>query len=341
MLSKGTDRAGRRILVFGNELPPPPPADDPSYKSDWTKARPGAIRKALDRASALPAGGWYVLDASRRIGESPIAFQVAGQELVAWRWQGELRVAPNSCPHMGAPLSAGRVQEGRLVCPWHGLELGEERHGKWERLDCYEDGVLSWVRLDAGEALAPRPTLPERPAEFIDGVIRVVARCEPVDVIANRLDPWHGAWFHFHSFARLRVLDETEDKLTVRVAFRVLGPVCVEVDCTFHCPDSRTIVMTIVEGEGAGSVVETHATPMAPGWTAIVEATLANSERTGFQVVRRLSPLLRPLVERTARRLWVEDAAYAERTYHLRQGGAAAPGPDGDWSAPPGTPRPR
>jgi isorenieratene synthase len=98
----------------------------------------------------------------------------------------------------------------------------------------------------------------------------------------------------------------------------VAGPVAVEVDAAFHCPDPRTIVMTIVAGEGAGSVVETHATPIEPGRTAIVEATLAASQRPGFRWARRLAPLLRPVIERAARRLWVDDAAYAERRYALR-----------------------
>jgi hypothetical protein len=65
----------------------------------------------------------------------------------------------------------------------------------------------------------------------------------------------------------------------VRVSVRVLGPLAVEVDATFHCPDPRTIVMTIIEGEGVGSVVETHATPIGPGRTAVIEATLATLQQ--------------------------------------------------------------
>ena len=49
----------------------------------------------------------------------------------------------------------------------------------------------------------------------------------------------------------------------------------VEVDAVFHCPEPRTIVMTIVEGEGKGSVVETHATPIAPGRTAVGSSSTA------------------------------------------------------------------
>ena len=40
------------------------------------------------------------------------------------------------------------------------------------------------------------------------------------------------------------------------------------VRAEFACPDARTIVMTIIDGEGAGSVVETHATPLGPAPTA-------------------------------------------------------------------------
>jgi isorenieratene synthase len=96
--------------------------------------------------------------------------------------------------------------------------------------------------------------------------------------------------------------------------------VVVEVDATFHCPDPRTIVMTIVDGEGTGSVVETHATPIAAGRTAVLETTLATSERLGFRALQRVGALARPFVEHVARGLWRDDVAYAERTYALRSG---------------------
>lgn len=173
----------------------------------------------------------------------------------------------------------------------------------------------------------PEPVLARRPSRSIAAVVRRVARCEPQDVIGNRLDPWHGRHFHPHTFARLRVLDVAPDgTITVRVSFRVAGPLCVEVDATFHCPEPRTIVMTIIDGEGTGSVVETHATPLGRGFTAIVEATLATSERMGFALVRLFAAgLVRPLIERAARRLWLEDGSYAERRAHLRGGAVAEP----------------
>ncbi len=306
-----------QLLKFG---PPLPPVDIPetSRAPDWQQAKPAAITRALKRALGRPHGNWYVVDASRRLGEKPRRFRIAGEDIVAWRANGEILMAPEACPHMGASLAEACVREGRLICPWHGLALGKEGHGAWKTYAVHDDGVLTWVRVGEEDPETPQPVLPPRPDIYMEGVVRMEARCDPEDVIANRLDPWHGAHFHPYSFASLSVLDLDDDMLKVRVAKRLVGRLCVETDATFHSPEPRTIVMTIVEGEGKGSVVETHATPIEPGRTAVVEATLATSERKGFRHAVKLHRLIRPFIERSARRLWVDDAAYAERLYALR-----------------------
>jgi hypothetical protein len=83
--------------------------------------------------------------------------------------------------------------------------------------------------------------------------------------------------------------------------------------------------MEIVDGECAGSVVETHATPLRPGpdgmpRTAVIEAVVAHSDRPGFRHVARVAGAVRPLVATAAKRLWRDDLAYAERRYALRSG---------------------
>jgi hypothetical protein len=310
------ERSVWRGYSFGRRLPPLATSDD---RPDPEQCEPAWIRRALAASQALPGGGWYVLDASRRCGEQPRNFWICGQPLVVFRAGSQLVVARDRCPHLGAALSGGRVRAGRLVCPWHGLTFGAEACAGYRPLPSYDDGRLAWVRIDAaGETPTERPVLPVRPERGLPGVIRVEAVCEPTDVIANRLDPWHGAHYHPHSFARLRVVERLAGEITVRVAYRVLGPLVVEVDARFHCPDPRTIVMTIVGGDGRGSVVETHATPLRENRTAITELTVATSDRPSFAIVQALQPVLRPLVERAARKLWREDAAYAERLYALR-----------------------
>jgi hypothetical protein len=306
-----------RAFLIGRALPPAPPRDD---RPDWQQADLAWIRGALAHAEALPSGGWYAIDASRAIGTRPRCVSVLGRKLVVWRDRGELFAAPNDCPHMGASLAQGRLENGALVCPWHGLRLGREGHAGWQPLPSHDDGVLSWVQIPGPHEVPSRePYLPRRPrAPFIDATIRIEAACEPRDVLQNRLDPWHGVHFHPHAFASLRVLEREPAAITVRVAYRVATRVAMEVDARFDCADPRTIVMTIVAGDGCGSVVETHATPIAPGRSLVIEATLASSDRPGFGLARRAARALRPLIAARARRLWIEDAAYAERLYSLR-----------------------
>jgi hypothetical protein len=332
MLRERFEDAFRRLDVrrkltdgvrFGRRLPPAPDLD---RRPDHEQADPAWIRRALTASQARSGGGWFVLDASRRCGQQPRSFWIRGRPLVVFRSGSQLVAARDVCPHLGAALSGGVVRQGRIVCPWHGRSFGAEPCDGYRPLTTYDDGRLAWVRFDdVGEIPTERPVLAARPERGLEGVIRVEARCDPADVIANRLDPWHGAHYHPHSFAWLRVLERGSDEITVRVAYRVVWPWVMEVDARFHCPDLRTIVMTIVRGEGEGSVVETHATPLRGDQTAITELTVANSDRIGFAIARGLRPFLQPLVEYAARRLWIEDAAYAERLYALRHAEAREP----------------
>ena len=287
---------------------------------DWAQANPRRIERAWEHASQLPTGGWYVIDATRAISEKPKVYTIAGQRLVVWRDHDGAHAAPEACPHMGASLKCAKVERGELICPWHGLRLGPGGHGRWQHRPVYDDGVLLWIRDDASEeVLTSAPYIAPRPDAFVDAVVRMEFDCEPEDIIRNRLDPWHGAPYHPYSFDALTVTDASDERLVLRVSYRIAGPLVMEVDASFHCPDPRTIVMTILDGEGVGSVVETHATPLGNGKTAMIEATLATSERSGFWKAAKAHRLLRPAMAAAARRLWADDGEYAERTAWLRR----------------------
>lgn len=311
-----------KLIVLGRALPDSEAQsiDAPLGGPAWAVSRPRWIERAVSACQMNPTGGWFVLDGSRRITNRPRAFVVAGASLVVFRDRGgDVIAGPDQCPHMGARLSTGCVRRDAIICPWHGLALGAEPYGSWQPIPAHDDGVLVWVRLGEPEEVPTvQPIMTVRPDTFVDGVIRVEARCDPRDVLANRFDPWHGTHFHPYAFKRLEVLELGDHHVVVRVAKRIAGPIAIEVAARFHSPERRTIVMTIVEGEGEGSVVETHATPIGPGRTAIIEASLAASNRRVFRLARPLARLLRPLLERSARRLWIDDAAYAERLYEIR-----------------------
>ncbi|MFJ4682171.1 DUF5914 domain-containing protein [Streptomyces sp. NPDC088789] len=336
----------------------------------WREARPALIAGALERARSRAGGEWYVVGATRDLSpDRPLAGTVAGREFVVWRDpRGRLVAGPGICPHLGAPLGDARLRCGTLVCHWHGLALDGGPFAGWEPWAAHDDGVLLWVRppggaADGGGGPTAAPPVPERPA--VAGALTAVytgtGRCEPEDVVANRLDPWHGAWFHPYSFVDLTVVEEPDGKgedggagngngawdgdgagagdgdgaragdregdgFTVDVSFKVAGRLVVPVRAEFTAPAPRTVVMRITEGEGAGSVVETHATPLAAApdggpRTAVVEAVIATSGRPGFALARRAAPVLRPLMSRAAGRLWRDDLAYAERRWALRSAG--------------------
>jgi nitrite reductase (NADH) small subunit len=43
-----------------------------------------------------------------------------GRSICIARIDGQLAALDNECPHFGAPLSDGAVEDGRVVCAWHG-----------------------------------------------------------------------------------------------------------------------------------------------------------------------------------------------------------------------------
>jgi nitrite reductase/ring-hydroxylating ferredoxin subunit len=324
-VSSGSDS---RIPV--RRIPQPPPQ---RIRSTWQLARPARIRRALDVALARDPGGWFVVGATADVpAATSVVRTVDGREVVLWRREdGTLVAGPGACPHMGALLAGCPVEGSVLFCRWHGMELPADGSQLWAPWPALDDGVLLWVRLPtAGETPSDHPAIPGRPplAESIVGVISEPGRCEPRDIVANRLDPWHGAWYHPYAFSHLTVDDDasSDENLVVDVTFRLSRGFGIPVRAVFSCPDARTVVMAIVAGEGAGSIVETHATPLGVDSdgqprTMMVEATVAHSPRAGFRVARRLSPLLRQAMRHTARRLWVDDLAYAERRFELRRRG--------------------
>lgn len=298
----------------------------------WRQADPDRIAAALAAAERRDPGGWFVVAASSDVpSRRSVVRTVAGREVVLWRAaDGSVTAGPGACPHLGASLDGCRVQGSTIRCSWHGLAFTPAGSVGWAPFTAHDDGVLVWVQLPGADASStPAPALPERPppAASVAGVIVATGRCEPRDVIANRLDPWHGSWLHPYAFSHLTVDDNasSDEALVVDVAFRLGRTYGVPVRAVFSCPDARTVVMHIVDGEGTGSVVETHATPIGTDGhgapiTQVTEATLAYSERSGFKVATALAALVRPAMRHTARHLWKDDLAYAERRYRIRTG---------------------
>jgi phenylpropionate dioxygenase-like ring-hydroxylating dioxygenase large terminal subunit len=67
---------------------------------------------------------WYVILESREVkSKKPLGVTRLGEKLVLWRKpDGKLICMRDLCPHLGAPLSLGKVVDERLACPFHAFE---------------------------------------------------------------------------------------------------------------------------------------------------------------------------------------------------------------------------
>ena len=64
---------------------------------------------------------WHPVAEAAAVDGQPVADRLLGQDLVLWRdAAGVVHAWPDQCPHRGAKLSLGRVEQGCLECPYHG-----------------------------------------------------------------------------------------------------------------------------------------------------------------------------------------------------------------------------
>jgi nitrite reductase (NADH) small subunit len=79
-------------------------------------------------------------------------FTVAGKTLCVANVGGSICVLNGECPHEGGPLGEGTIEDGRVVCPWHGygfdVHTGEEPNAPELKATVFE------AKVEAGELLA-------------------------------------------------------------------------------------------------------------------------------------------------------------------------------------------
>src|SRR5205085_4101586 len=72
-----------------------------------------------------PKNAWYVASAHHEIDDKQLGRTSCNERIVFYRGpDGAVAALEDFCPHRGVPLSLGRVVEGKLVCGYHGLEMG-------------------------------------------------------------------------------------------------------------------------------------------------------------------------------------------------------------------------
>lgn len=140
----------------------------------------------------------------------PLARQIAGWPIAVFLdASGQATALPDRCPHRHAPLSQGRVQDGELVCPYHGWQFNAQgRCTRVPGLECVLAGKplltslpvrvahgMVWVCLQP----SPAPTAPPAPT-VVNGVdsfwMSTIVQADMLDVAENFLDGFHTHFVH-------------------------------------------------------------------------------------------------------------------------------------------------
>lgn len=78
---------------------------------------------------------WYAILESRKVRNKPVSIKRMGEDLVLWREpNGNLICMIDRCPHRGAALSLGRVNNGCIECPYHGFQY--DAQGQCKLMPC-------------------------------------------------------------------------------------------------------------------------------------------------------------------------------------------------------------
>ncbi len=108
----------------------------------------------VDRSGArLASDNWTPALSLAALDGRPQRVEVAGVGVVVYRNDGQVFAVGEHCPHLGAPMSDGWIDRGRIVCPWHG--------------SCFERSTGDVLRGPATAAL------PRYPTRVRNGVVEV------------------------------------------------------------------------------------------------------------------------------------------------------------------------
>ncbi len=156
---------------------------------------------------------WYPVAYAADVTATPRAARVLGEDYVLWRGRGdEIGAAVDECPHRGSRLSQGWVEDGALVCGYHGWAFGPS--GACERIPQNDPDQPVPPRARALSVLVeeryglvwlcpgmPRTGIPHLP-EAVDHEFALIHelmevwRASAPRVIDNALDVSHLAWTH-------------------------------------------------------------------------------------------------------------------------------------------------
>jgi len=184
----------------------------------------------LECPMTFPKNIWYVAATPNEIDEKPLGRTICGERIAFYRGvDNKVAAVQDFCPHRGAPLSLGFVSEGKLVCGYHGLEMGcngktiampGQRVGGFPAIKAYaveERYGFIWVwpgdTALADAALIPHQEWYDHPEWAYGGGLYHI-HCDYRLMVDNLMDLTHETYVHSTSIGQ-KEIDETPCKTTV------------------------------------------------------------------------------------------------------------------------------
>jgi phenylpropionate dioxygenase-like ring-hydroxylating dioxygenase large terminal subunit len=259
---------------------------------------------------------WYPVLPLDQIETAPQSFQLLGENLVLWKdEEGDPRAAKNRCCHRSAQLSQGKIENGNLVCPYHGWAFApsgncvrvpqlanQEKIPQNYRISTYPCQArygYAWVCLEES-AVAEIPEIPEAS----DPNFRCIPefyepwRCAGLRVMENELDLAHPTFVHTGTFGSEEnpvpdemEITETDYGLKVNAVLGVVNPEAQQknlkmsksktvrtLDIDWFLP--FTCKLRINYPNGLVHIIVNTATPVNDGTSQIVQFCLRNDTET-------------------------------------------------------------
>ncbi|MDE2606006.1 MAG: aromatic ring-hydroxylating dioxygenase subunit alpha [Burkholderiales bacterium] len=172
----------------------------------------------------FPKNAWYVACTPDEIDGKPLGRTICNEKIAFYRGEGgRVAAVEDFCPHRGAQLSLGYVCEGKLVCGYHGLQMGcdgktvsmpLQRVQGFPKIRAYpvvERYGFIWVWPGEAQLADPAKIHPLEWAESPDwayggGLYHV--QCDYRLMVDNLMDLTHETYVHATSIGQ-KEIDET------------------------------------------------------------------------------------------------------------------------------------
>ena len=166
---------------------------------------------------------WHPVATGAEVGDKPLGVRLLDEQIVVYRVKDRLVALKDLCIHRGTPLSRGWIDDGILVCAYHGWSYAPD--GACVRIPALDPGQpiprkarvtayrvaerygLVWVCLD--EPCAGIPELPELEDPTLrtfflypEGDPGGLWKASAARMIENFMDSSHFAWVHTDVFGR-------------------------------------------------------------------------------------------------------------------------------------------